>query len=278
MAVASLTAQTFADWECVCVDDGSSDDTWALLSAQATRDPRFVAHRFESNRGRGAARQFLLERSRGEFLAFLDADDWMFPDRLERQLARLDGDPQLAAVGAPMVIFDEGDVAIGVAPATVRGPAGQSTGTFAEPHPPTLNFPASMMRIHFAREAGFDPAFFRGQDSDLLIRALLGRRYSVLDQPAYAYRRAAMTLPKTLEGYRFRMKAHLRHVAQFPFVVGRTVSATAAKMTLYKLAGLVGLEDRLFERRYQPISDEERRRFEEALDAVRRVRVEQWPR
>ncbi|MBW2404888.1 MAG: glycosyltransferase family 2 protein, partial [Deltaproteobacteria bacterium] len=63
MALASLRAQSHEDWEAVVVDDGSSDGTWDVLHDLG--EPRLRFERFDTNRGRGAARQRCLEMARG---------------------------------------------------------------------------------------------------------------------------------------------------------------------------------------------------------------------
>ena len=97
-AMASLDAQTYADFEVVAVDDGSRDGTGVLLDVWAARDSRIrVLHT--------AARGIVpaLERARaaatGELLARMDADDVASPDRFTRQVALLDARPSLAACG-----------------------------------------------------------------------------------------------------------------------------------------------------------------------------------
>lgn len=70
----SVVAQTFADFECICVDDGSTDDSGAILDEYAEKDDRIKVVR-QSNGGVGAARNAGLAVSRGEWICFLDADD-----------------------------------------------------------------------------------------------------------------------------------------------------------------------------------------------------------
>ena len=78
----SIAAQTFTDWECVCVDDGSSDGSGAILDEYAAADPRFrVIH--WPNAGASAARNAALERIRGTFFLFVDADDAIVADAFE---------------------------------------------------------------------------------------------------------------------------------------------------------------------------------------------------
>ncbi len=70
----SVLAQTFPDWELVCVDDGSADESPRILAEYSARDERIVAMR-QPNSGQGAARNAGLDRSRGEYVLFLDSDD-----------------------------------------------------------------------------------------------------------------------------------------------------------------------------------------------------------
>lgn len=70
----SLRAQTFADWEALCVNDGSTDASAEILRAFAAKDPRFAVFSRE-NAGYGAAVNFGLARARGEYVAILEPDD-----------------------------------------------------------------------------------------------------------------------------------------------------------------------------------------------------------
>ena len=85
--LASVRAQTFADWEMLVVDDCSTDDSAARVAAVATLDPRIRLLRQAKNGGPAAARNRALAEARGDFVAFLDADDLWLPEKLARQLA-----------------------------------------------------------------------------------------------------------------------------------------------------------------------------------------------
>jgi glycosyltransferase involved in cell wall biosynthesis len=81
-ALASLSAQTLPDWECIVVDDGSTDDTAAVVAAQAEADER-IRYLWQVNRGPSAARNAGLAGSRGQYVQFLDADDMLESRKLE---------------------------------------------------------------------------------------------------------------------------------------------------------------------------------------------------
>lgn len=72
----SVCAQTFTDWEAICVDDGSSDGSGEILEEYALKDSRIkVLH--QANKGVNFARQLALEESRGKWIASVDSDDWV---------------------------------------------------------------------------------------------------------------------------------------------------------------------------------------------------------
>lgn len=83
----AVRAQTFTDWECIVIDDASSDDSAAIVAAMGEEDPRIVPHRLPENLGAAGARNAGLERVRGDYIAFLDSDDYWVPEKLARQVA-----------------------------------------------------------------------------------------------------------------------------------------------------------------------------------------------
>ncbi len=93
----SLLAQSFTDWEALCIDDGSTDGTGALLEDYAAKDPRFRVVR-QANAGVSAARNNALERAQGTFLLFVDSDDSLHPQTMELclRLALRDGSDLVA--------------------------------------------------------------------------------------------------------------------------------------------------------------------------------------
>lgn len=88
----SVLAQTLPDIEVICVNDASPDGCAAILDAYAQRDPRVRVFTLEQNSGQGVARNAGFDNAQGEYVYFLDSDDMIVPEALERLCARADAD------------------------------------------------------------------------------------------------------------------------------------------------------------------------------------------
>jgi glycosyltransferase involved in cell wall biosynthesis len=105
-ALESVLGQSFAGFEIVIVNDGSSDGSAEIIRRFAERDRRIKA-RFCPRRGVAAARNECVGLARAELLAVMDADDVAEPNRLEIQLAYLNDHPECVALGGQMLFVDE---------------------------------------------------------------------------------------------------------------------------------------------------------------------------
>ena len=95
----SILAQTFTNWECILVDDGSKDSSGTICDEYAQKDYRFrVIHK--PNGGVSSARQFGLDAAEGEFVIHTDSDDWLEPCMLNELIRHQEES------GAECVIFD----------------------------------------------------------------------------------------------------------------------------------------------------------------------------
>ena len=100
-AIDSVLGQSFVDLDYVLVDDGSTDGSSEIARRVAAEHPgrvRYLQHPGHANLGMSRSRNAGLRVARGEFVAFLDADDVWLPDALARQVARLDAAPDAAMV------------------------------------------------------------------------------------------------------------------------------------------------------------------------------------
>jgi glycosyltransferase involved in cell wall biosynthesis len=109
--LASLQAQTFGDWELVAVDDGSRDDTVAVLRGWG--DPRIRVIESAVNGGPVVARNRAFAAARGRYIAGLDQDDLCLPERFARQVAWLDAHPETVLVATATDCLVDGRVRAG---------------------------------------------------------------------------------------------------------------------------------------------------------------------
>lgn len=85
--IQSVQNQTVTDWEMIIVDDDSTDNTRKILQKHAALDPRIKIVLLEENSGAAVARNTALKLAKGNYIAFLDSDDFWKPHKLEKQLA-----------------------------------------------------------------------------------------------------------------------------------------------------------------------------------------------
>lgn len=182
----SVLTQTMRDLELIVVDDGSTDGTGAIIDAYASRDARIrVEH--QPNAGRPKALNRAIAMARGKYIARLDADDIALPDRLEKQAAFLDANPEVSIVGGLMRGIDENDRKLGtyqypVEPAAVRALAARGL-------PGLVPGPTPMARPEFVKSlGGFRTTFDLAQDYDLVLRALERTEVANLNTVVVYYR------------------------------------------------------------------------------------------
>lgn len=196
-ALKSVARQRFSCWECVVVDDGSQEETAAVVASFAQADPRF--HLLQTPaQGVVRARTHGLGHCQGELVALLDADDLMHRDRLSSQIQALEENPTWSGVGSWVRYFPRRKVGAGRLAYEqwlnqARTPAEIAQERFLEM---PLGHPTLLLRrealSHFAwRDAGWP------EDWDLLLRMFAeGHDLGVVPRVLHAWRLSAQSLSK----------------------------------------------------------------------------------
>ena len=91
----SVLNQTFSNWECILVNDGSTDNSVAVLQPFLTHDNRFHFINSE-NRGVSNARNLALQQVKGDYVLFLDGDDLIHPEKIQQVLSNFQKNPETA--------------------------------------------------------------------------------------------------------------------------------------------------------------------------------------
>ena len=185
----SVFAQTYQDYEIVCVDDGSKDASLAILNEY--RDRIKVVQ--QANMGQAEARNAGAKTGIGKYLAFLDQDDRWYPKKLERQVAILEANPEAIMIHCDKDwIDDAGNVTQrSVVSATRRSVQKGLTMKRLVGWDPCI-YPSTMLirRVAFDRVGGFDPELGGyGEDIDLMLRLRQEGLFIFLEETWTQYRK-----------------------------------------------------------------------------------------
>lgn len=268
VALASLQAQTYENWECIVVDDGSTDDLAAVVNN--VRDARVQFHRLEENRGRGYARQYALEFARGRYVTFLDGDDWIYPTKFRKQVELLSAQPDIAIVSTGMAVSSHNGELAGIRNSDIGKPP--MNATVRRLSMPPLAFAPSMMAADLAKRTRFDTSFPIAEDVNFLLRALLGRRYAVLSAPLYAYReQGSTTLSKVSAALNHCCRIFMKYFGQHPVDCAIEIVKARGKQVIYHVAAALGLWEHVIARRSRPPTAAERQQYQDAWNTVTNI-------
>jgi glycosyltransferase involved in cell wall biosynthesis len=266
-AVRSIFAQTLPNWTLVLVDDGSRDGSGDF--AARIRDDRVTLLRFDDSAGLAARLNQIAALASTPFLARMDADDLMHPRRLEMQVARLERAPIAEVVGSATYVIDVDGRLVGIRgmrPLDLRPRSVLRRGVFVHP---TISGTTSWFRRH-----PYDTSLDRAQDRDLWCRTFSSSSFDQLLTPLHFYREGRIDVRKYA-----RSERALRRIARAhgPLLSGRLHTArmlleSQFKTTVYRLAGVAGLQGHLTRLRNRALQPNERA---EALEALR---IAQEPR
>src|SRR5690606_15837655 len=110
----SVLAQTYTNWECIIVDDGSTDNTEEIIRKYCEKDSRITFYNRPADKVKGpnAARNFGIENSVGEFILSLDSDDLILPQHLDLKVKVFQSNPEVDGVLSKTILVDNDKVII----------------------------------------------------------------------------------------------------------------------------------------------------------------------
>lgn len=182
----SVINQSFQDFELIIVDDMSVDATEKILDQYARRDHRIRVLRNQTRRGLTRNLNLALQEAKGEYLARLDADDLMAPERLAQQVAYLDSHPQCSLLGSAAGLIDEKGNPIGQWQGGQDATLLRWKAISANP----LTHGSVMMRHSFLLQhhLAYNESFEVSQDYELWLRILPLTEAFCLSDPLYILR------------------------------------------------------------------------------------------
>ncbi|MCU0223440.1 MAG: glycosyltransferase [Acidobacteria bacterium] len=187
-AVESMLQQTLAPYEIIVVDDGSSDGSLQVLQAFGERI-RLLTHPGHANRGSADSMNLGAAAARGDLIAFLESDDYWYPDKLRQQVEFLRAHPEIDLVYTNGHAVDQAGTRL-----WDLFPPG-----FVEQNRPeallmNCYISAGMSTVVLRRQVfeaagGFDTAVRYAKDHDLWLRLIERTRFAYIPEPLMAYRR-----------------------------------------------------------------------------------------
>ena len=184
----SILAQTFSDFEVVIVDDGSKDDTREVVGRYVAQTAGKVRYLPQDNAGPSAARNNGVRAARGEWIAFLDADDWWDPGKLAAQLEVLRQHPDVSAIFTDVRMSRNGvETRNGVtAGMTSTGDPAQILELIVR----EVCFPTTALVRKSALDeiGGFLTKYKGPEDIDLWLRLFVGRKFYFLMEALAVHR------------------------------------------------------------------------------------------
>lgn len=179
----SIREQTFAKFEFIIVDDASTDGTPEILRRHAAQDSRITLLKNERNKKISVSLNTALAHARADLVARMDADDIALPDRLAKQFAFMNANPDVLVCGGALTCHETGEnIYYPTSDESIRAQL-----LWASP----FVHPAVMFRRNPVLEAGgYDPAMPLSEDYDLWCRlaVLHGWRFANLDEVLVRYR------------------------------------------------------------------------------------------
>lgn len=187
-AVASIVEQSMADWELICINDGSTDNSLQVLEWFAWQDPR-IRVVDQPNRGIVAALNGGCAIAKAPLICRMDCDDISLPDRLEQQATFMRSNPGCTAVGGAILEIDQAGDPLHVArlpskhAAILNNLLHRKTGLF---HPTTLIRAEALEAVN-----GYRSKYQWVEDHDLWLRLALRGELANIDTPLLCYRQHA---------------------------------------------------------------------------------------
>lgn len=192
-AINGVIAQTYTDWELIIVDDGSTDDSVDVVEKYLKSYPQFVDKiQFiqQKNSGVSTTRNNGVKAAKGEYVCFLDADDWWVPTFLEEMNGLITAYPDAGIYGTSYYIVKNGKNKI--APIALDEGFEQGYMDYIRVYSRFLCMPlwtgaVCLTRKVFEEFDGFKPQLKLGEDFDLWIRIALRYKVAFLNKPLAYY-------------------------------------------------------------------------------------------
>lgn len=244
-ALESVCLQTYAHWEMIVVDDGSTDETGKILKQYVSKDRRIRVIKQKKSRGIGASLNVALGQVKGQYVARMDGDDIALTNRLAVQVAFLQKNLKVVAVGGQAEMIDgEGEIF-----AYKHFPTNQKTLREMLMWMVPIQHPIMMVRARAYKKCRYDESYPTAEDVEMLMQLLQYGEFGNVSEVVYQYRKA-----DTSNGYHnLKQTFYLTLLGRWQGIVkhGYRPSAKGIVLSLIQLLVVSMLPAKLIVRLYE---------------------------
>jgi glycosyltransferase involved in cell wall biosynthesis len=266
-AIDSVLSQTCRDFEVLITIDGSTDDSADIAGRYA--DPRIRTIVSDENKGVSYRINQQVCMARGHFFARMDADDIMFPDRIEKQVEFMQKNPDIDAIGSQAVVIDVDNKIIGFRESDTVFSSSSIREKILFIHPTVFG------RTDWFRKNPYSEDLAGVEDFYLWNTTFRRSRFHVLDIPLMFYRDPPVTLNSTYPARQKQMRRALvrlhRNSVMSAFTFCKLYLLSMLKSVIYKFLWKVNLSDKLVSGRNIPVPSDKLPFYSDMLENMIRT-------
>jgi glycosyltransferase involved in cell wall biosynthesis len=266
-AVKSVLSQTFTNWQLILADDGSKDGSLAVAKRFEQLDSRIKVISDGMNKGISYRLNLIASLATGDYIARMDADDMMMPDRLEKQMKVLLANPAIDIIDtAAYVINEKGE------PVGMRGTDDLSNWNMKMVLTKGLFFhPAVVAKTSWFRENKYKENYLRTEDFELWCRTFGKTNFTRIQEPLFIYRegkvnvknytRSARVFREVLRIYDKSVLSRQEHYFE--------IIKSYLKSNLYRAFALFNAHHALSSARNAKLNDAQKQKLNKAIQAIK---------
>jgi glycosyltransferase involved in cell wall biosynthesis len=271
LAINSVISQTFKDWEMFLIDDGSTDNSLMIAQNFMNSDSRITLICDGMNKGLVYRLNQIIDLAKGDYIARMDGDDIMLPDRLEKQLTVFSDNPEIDVVASAVYTIDENDKVLGVR--DISAIDLKNKGSILKKS--LLVHPSILVKKDWYKFNKYDEEYIRAEDFELWCRTFSYTNFYRIKEPLLFYREGNISIKNYLTSmktlrliYKNYSKGLLSNIE-----LAILILKTYLKGYLYRFAGIFSLQYLLTSRRNYSLTKDQINNLEKIILKLKEVEI-----